>query len=272
MNAANAKWGDLVPRVLSAVALLVIGVVAVWAGGFWIHFLVSLACGLMVWELVRMLHGSDTQTAPWLAFVSAAALFFASYAPFPTVILPMLLAPSFVGFSILPVETKPLNGRRIFMGYTAMILIAGFSLIALRDDFGIIWMAWLLIVVIVTDVAGYFAGRILAGPKFWPAVSPKKTWSGTIAGWIGAAIVGVIFTQMFGGGATVVIVSVVVALASQLGDIAESAIKRHVGVKDSSTLIPGHGGLLDRFDGMLGAAQFLIIIEFFIDFPPSVAG
>jgi phosphatidate cytidylyltransferase len=150
--------------------------------------------------------------------------------------------------------------------------VAGFSLIALRDDFGIIWMAWLLIVVIVTDVAGYFAGRILGGPKFWPAVSPKKTWSGTIAGWFGAALVGAVFAGLYGGGITVVGVSVAVAFASQLGDIAESAIKRHVGVKDSSNLIPGHGGLLDRFDGMLGAALLLIIVELFLDFPPSVAG
>ena len=153
-----------------------------------------------------------------------------------------------------------------------MILIAGFSLIALRDDFGIVWMAWLLIVVIVTDVAGYFAGRMLGGPKFWPAVSPKKTWSGTVAGWIGAAVVGAIFASMYGGGLIVVVVSIAAALASQLGDIAESAIKRHVGVKDSSNLIPGHGGLLDRFDGMLGAAVLLIIINMVIGFPPSVAG
>ena len=70
----------------------------------------------------------------------------------------------------------------------------------------------------------------------------------------------------------VVLISVAVALASQLGDIAESAIKRHVGVKDSSNLIPGHGGLLDRFDGMLGAALLLIIVEFFVAFPPNTLG
>lgn len=272
MSAASSKWGDLVPRVLSAVAMLVIGFVAVWAGGFWIHALVSLACGLMVWELVRMLHGADSKIALSLSLISGAALFGASYAPFPSFILPLLIAPSFVGFSMLSSGARPFTGRRIFMSYTAMILIAGFSLIALRDDFGIVWMAWLLIVVIVTDVAGYFAGRMLGGPKFWPAVSPKKTWSGTVAGWIGAAVVGAIFASMYGGGLIVVVVSIAAALASQLGDIAESAIKRHVGVKDSSNLIPGHGGLLDRFDGMLGAAVLLIIINMVIGFPPSVAG
>jgi phosphatidate cytidylyltransferase len=271
MSDVASKWSDLVPRVLSALAMLVIGIAVVWAGGLWMHLLVSLACGLMVWELVRMLGSADAQMAMWLAFVSGGALFAASYAPYATLILPMLIAPSCVGFSMLRSGARPFTGRRIFMSYTAFILIAGFSLIALRDDFGIIWMAWLLVVVIVTDVAGYFAGRILGGPKFWPRVSPKKTWSGTVAGWIGAGFVGVVFASFFNGGPNVIYISVAVALASQLGDIAESAIKRHVGVKDSSSLIPGHGGLLDRFDGMLGAALLLIIIEFFVNFPP-VAG
>ena len=272
MSAAVSKWGDLGPRVLSAIIMLAIGVAAVWAGGLWIHLLVSTACGMMVWELTRMLAGTDGQKSLWLPLLSGAALFVASYTPIDTIILPLLLAPSLVGFSQLKSANRPFAGRRIFMFYTAVILIAGFSLIALRDDFGIIWMLWLLLVVIVTDVAGYFAGKMLGGPKFWPRVSPKKTWSGTAAGWVGAAVVGMIFAQTVGGGGMVVLISVAVALASQLGDIAESAIKRHVGVKDSSNLIPGHGGLLDRFDGMLGAALLLIIVEFFVAFPPNTLG
>ena len=271
MSDINAKWGDLGPRILSAIAMLVIGIAAVWAGGVWLHALVSIACGLMIWELVRMLDETASQKAVSLALLGGSALFVASYVPYPALVLPMLIAPSLVGCSLLKTGVEPFTGRRIFMSYTAVILIAGFSLITLRDDFGILWMAWLLIVVIVTDVAGYFAGRILGGPKFWPRVSPKKTWSGTIAGWLGAAVVGLLFSTVDGVGFTVVVVSVLVALASQLGDIAESAIKRRVGVKDSSSLVPGHGGLLDRFDGMLGAALLLIIVELLIQFP-NVAG
>jgi len=154
------------------------------------------------------------------------------------------------------------------MIYTTATLLAGFGLIALRDDFGIVWMAWLLIVVVVVDVAGYFAGRLLGGPKFWPSVSPNKTWSGTTAGWIVAAGVGVIFLAAAGGDANVIGISIACAMAAQMGDIAESAMKRRVGVKDSSNLIPGHGGLLDRFDGMLGAALLLVIVNQFIAFPP----
>ena len=178
MSAASSKWGDLAPRVISAIAMLLIGFAAVWAGGFWIHLLVPIACGLMVWELVRMLHSGADYNAVSLALLSGAALFVASYVPYPTLVLPILLAPSFVGYSLLKAGPNAKAGKRLFMIYTAVILIAGISLISLRDDFGIVWMVWLLLVVIVTDVAGYFAGRIIGGPKFWPRVSPKKTWSG----------------------------------------------------------------------------------------------
>ncbi len=115
------------------------------------------------------------------------------------------------------------------------------------------WLLWVVCVVVATDVAGYIAGRALGGPKFWPAISPKKTWSGTVAGWLAAAVMGAIFGITLGAGAGLVLLSVVLSVAGQAGDVWESWIKRRVGVKDSSNLIPGHGGVLDRFDAMLGA-------------------
>jgi phosphatidate cytidylyltransferase len=229
--------------------MVAIGVIGVWAGGFWIHALVAIAAGMMVWELVRMVDTNVPSKALWLGVVSALALFIASYAPAPVFILPLLLAPAFVGYGQVS------SGKKMVAPYIAVILCAGFGLIALRDDFGILWMTWLLIVVVGTDVAGYFAGRLLGGPKFWPAISPKKTWSGTIAGWICAALIGLLFAALFNGGPHVIWVS----------------IKRRTGVKDSSNLIPGHGGLLDRFDGLLGAALILVLIELIIIFPPAAS-
>jgi phosphatidate cytidylyltransferase len=129
------------------------------------------------------------------------------------------------------------------------------------------WLIWLVLVVVVTDIAGYFAGRIIGGPKFWPAVSPKKTWSGTIAGWVCAAIVGMVFLRFTTAGPDLPWISAALSLASQLGDIAESAIKRRMGVKDSSHLIPGHGGLLDRFDGLLGASLLMLLVALIVIVP-----
>lgn len=262
MTAAPARWADLRQRIISALAMLALGILGVWAGGVWFHLLVSVACGLMVWELARMLEAGPGMTAAWLGLASTFALFVASYSPGMTFVLPLLIAPGLAGISQLK------RYRKTYAVYSAATLLAGFSLIALRDDFGVLWMAWLLIVVVVVDVAGYFAGKAIGGPKFWPAISPKKTWSGTIAGWIGAAIVGLIFMSVTGSGAVVIAISIACAMAAQMGDIAESAIKRRVGVKDSSNLIPGHGGLLDRFDGMLGAGLLLVIVSQFIAFPP----
>ncbi len=109
---------------------------------------------------------------------------------------------------------------------------------------------------------------MLGGPKFWPRVSPKKTWSGTIAGWIGAALIGWIWAVWQDAGWETIGISVALAMMAQMGDIAESAVKRKVGVKDSSNLLPGHGGLFDRFDAMLGAALMLLVIESLSEFPP----
>ena len=130
-------------------------------------------------------------------------------------------------------------------------------------------MAWLALVVISTDILGYFAGRFIGGPKFWPKISPKKTWSGTVAGWIGAAIIGVVFVWYGRSGPELIGISVAISMASQIGDVAESALKRRMGVKDSSNIMPGHGGMFDRFDGMLGASVFLLLVEQIIDFPPA---
>ena len=118
-------------------------------------------------------------------------------------------------------------------------------------------MAWLALVVIASDIMGYFAGRFIGGPKFWPKVSPKKTWSGTIAGWIGAALVGAVLMLMGQASAEIIGISIALAIAGQFGDVAESALKRQMGVKDSSNILPGHGGMFDRFDAMLGLQFFL---------------
>ena len=148
----------------------------------------------------------------------------------------------------------------IFAAYAMAVMLAGWGLVGFRMDYGSVWLVWLLLVVIVTDIAGYFAGRLIGGPKFWPRVSPKKTWAGVIAGWIGAAVVGVIFLRFTTAGPDLPWISAALSLASQMGDVAESAIKRRMGVKDSSRLIPGHGGLLDRFDGILGAALLMLLV------------
>jgi phosphatidate cytidylyltransferase len=225
--------------------------------------MVAVICGLMIWELVRMLAPASPGIAMPLGLLAGAVTLIAVYLP-PGFALPLLLAPALVGFGQLR------SHRAIFMIFTVMVLLAGFGMTSVRDDLGFQWMLWLVLVVVATDVVGYFAGRLIGGPKFWPRVSPKKTWAGTAFGWVGAAIVGLFFMASTRAGLQLIGVSVAVSMASQMGDIAESAIKRRLGVKDSSNLIPGHGGLLDRFDGMLGASVFLLIVRPLLSVPSGV--
>ncbi|MBB3994568.1 phosphatidate cytidylyltransferase [Sulfitobacter undariae] len=260
---ANEKWSDLTARLGSAAAMVLIGAWGIWMGGHVFHILVAIICGLMVWELVGMLRPGTAQAQTLLGTATGLAMFASIYLPVGFA-LPLLLAPALAGFGYLE------RNRTIYMCFTVLILMSGFGMTQVRNEMGVSWMLWLVIVVIATDVVGYFAGRMIGGPKFWPAVSPKKTWSGTASGWVGAAIVGYFFALYSDVSMQLIGVSVAVSMASQMGDIAESAMKRKTGVKDSSNLIPGHGGLMDRFDGMLGATVFLLIVGQFIGFPPGL--
>lgn len=249
----SADWGDLRPRVLSGAVMLVIGGSAIWAGGAVFALLVVAATGAMMWELAKMTALPSQDMSLWLGALAAGmlALNLWSTSPWPLLALAM---PAVAGV-LIPRRDKP-----VFFLYALVIMATGLSLVILRQSLGLVPVLWLIAVVIASDIMGYFVGRLLGGPKFWPAVSPKKTWSGTVAGWVGAALVGICFWAA-GHDAALIWAAPVVAFAGQLGDIAESAIKRRAGVKDSSNLIPGHGGFLDRFDALAFAAILTVVLQ-----------
>lgn len=254
------RWGDLQTRVISAVVMLAFGGVEVWLGGQPFALLVVVLTGVMIWELaamVRPLHGRESI---YLGLITGFGLIAALNHPSPLAPLFLLTIPAAMLFPAV-------IGRFAFSSYAALIVISGYCLVTLRDTFGISAILWLIGVVIASDVLGYFAGRSLGGPKFWPAISPKKTWSGTVAGWLGAALVGLSFVVFAGAGWGLIILSPLVAFAGQMGDIAESWVKRRTGVKDSSRLIPGHGGVLDRFDALIGAVVAVMLLGLILPLP-----
>ena len=149
----------------------------------------------------------------------------------------------------------------------AGVLYAGAALIAptvLRVDvsFGFAAMLFLFAIVWATDIFGYFIGHWIGGPKLWPAVSPKKTWSGAIGGAIGALAASLAVARYAGAVNLLAIAALALLLSavSQAGDLFESAVKRRFGVKDASHVIPGHGGIMDRLDGFLVAAVVAALI------------
>ena len=139
--------------------------------------------------------------------------------------------------------------------YAAAAEIAS-VLVRLDQAYGLVALILILLVVWVTDIGGYFAGRGIGGPKLWPRVSPKKTWAGAIGGFAASLAVAAGFARCFGSSrktGPILLLGAVLSIVSQLGDLFESAVKRRFGVKDSSHLIPGHGGLMDRLDGFVAA-------------------
>lgn len=257
-----AEWGDLKERLTSGALMMIVGISAIVMGGVWFQMLAVFVTAVMVWECWIMIRGASPTSGMLLAAAVSSILsaqVFGGAQNYEFMVL--FLAVPIIGALILKRE------RLTFFIFALAIQVAGYGLVHFRIDFGFTWLLWLVSIVVVADIAGYFAGKSIGGPKFWPAISPKKTWSGTIGGWIGAAIVGLIFTLFTNAGLSIVLLSVVISFAGQMGDIAESALKRRQGVKDSSTLIPGHGGLFDRFDALLGASLFMLLVASVFNVP-----
>ena len=262
----RADWGDLRARVISAAVMLGIGGVEIWLGGVWFLVLVAALIGVMIWELCRLTAPDAPQMALGLGVLAAVLLGTAEVMQqVPALaVLPVLVV---LAVPVLAVLAAPRRDRAIAAAFAAALMLAGHGLFVLRAEAGMVAILWVLGVVIVSDVAGYFVGRALGGPKFWPAISPKKTWSGTVAGWLGAAALGYGFWVQGLGGAALIWLSPLVAFAGQMGDIGESWIKRRAGVKDASNLIPGHGGVMDRFDALVGAMVLVMVLRAILPLP-----
>ncbi|MBL4749822.1 MAG: phosphatidate cytidylyltransferase [Amylibacter sp.] len=248
----KSDFSDLTTRTLSAIVMLAVAGWAIWQGDTVFKVLLIIAAGLMAWEISRMHDGRKALAVSAGAIVGLCSFltFFPLGLPF-TIILGLQIL-----VALLMAETHRTSKVTVFLSIM-VIVFATTALGVFRQEQGLILTLWLLLCIVASDIGGYFAGKLFGGPKLWVRISPKKTWSGTIGGWVLAACVGTVFVYAAGQEIWLIAASVPVAIAAQSGDLAESALKRRAGIKDSSNLIPGHGGLLDRFDGVLGVC-FLV--------------
>jgi phosphatidate cytidylyltransferase len=240
--------------------ILAVALVGVWMGGLWALALGVLLLWLMLWELHRMVTGDPRSLAPAMVLMAAAgtAAVVATYAGRPDLGMLVLLA----GAVILAMVRRPnavfLGGGLIYMGGAIAALVA----FRANESDGLAVILWLVSVVVAADVGAYFAGRLFGGPRLWRRVSPGKTWSGAAGGLLAAGIAGLVCGLIAGWpSGRVLALSIGVGIASQCGDLLESALKRHFDVKDSSQLIPGHGGVMDRLDALLGGVWFCAILR-----------
>ncbi len=243
---------DLLPRVASGLVLIAVAIVLVVLGGPGFAVLLAAAGVAIAWEWGRIVRGGfDAATCVHAAAV-LAAIVFGAMGKGGAALLALGVGAVLVG--VLTVGLRPALSATgvLYAGLPAL------ALLWLRADmpYGLRAVLYLMAVVIATDTAAYFCGRLIGGPKLWPAVSPKKTWSGLLGGVAAAALTGVLFAPfvMSGGTVPLAIGGAILAVVSQAGDMAESALKRRFDVKDASGLIPGHGGVMDRADGLIAAA------------------
>jgi phosphatidate cytidylyltransferase len=257
----QGRFGDLGLRILSAAVLAALVMIDLWLGGFWVAALAALAAVLMLWELHRMATGNGRALAPALVLMAAAATaaVFVTGAAGPAWGA-LVLAAGAVAVALLA-------GRRERWWFALGLLYMGAAMAyvpVIRDDgtLGLVAIVWLILVVAAADIGAYFAGRSIGGPKLWPRVSPKKTWSGAIGGLALGVALGLVVASLAGWRLSVMAaISAGVVVASQAGDLLESSVKRHFGVKDASNLIPGHGGVMDRLDGVVGGLWFFAIYD-----------
>lgn len=257
-----AKFGDLGPRLASGLAMAAAALAVVWLGGAWLALAAAAITALMLWELRRIATGDGAALAPRMLLLGGAGALgvLAAWGLNPAAAFALVYAGAAAVFlSEVPAARGLLAAGLVYLATAMAVLLA---MRAGPDGFAV--LIWLVLVVIAADVCAYFVGRSAGGVKLWPAVSPGKTWSGALGGLAGAAVVGLAFAAAQGwslprSGA----LSIGVAVASQAGDLLESAVKRRYGVKDASRLIPGHGGLLDRLDGVLGGLWFFALYVLF---------
>lgn len=261
MAGGTKPRSNLQLRIISGVILAAAVLVLTWWGGFPFRLFAAAMAAAMFheWMTIRGENHKVHLAISRFALAAALALMLVGFAP------AFVFAGLFVAAAVAAISGLA-TGRGLWAGWG--VLYAGLpaaTLIFLRGNApeGLWTIVFLFAVVWGTDTIAYFTGRALGGPKLAPSISPGKTWSGAIGGAIGGVIASLIVAYFAWDSVNllmVAIVAILLSIASQAGDLFESAVKRRHGVKDSGNLIPGHGGVMDRVDGLVAASVLLFVL------------
>lgn len=248
---------DLRPRLAAGVVLGLLALVIAWVGGFVFVSVWWAVSAIVLWEWQRMAH-SDRLAERVAAGVLALALaaLAALHVWFPGAAVALLAGTAAVAWIAAPAARIAAGAGVLYAG----ALVVSLAFLRASPSYGLPVILWLFAVVWGTDVAAYFAGRLIGGPKLWPSVSPGKTWSGAVVGAVAGALLGLLLAGWANRVDRLFWLGLAAAVVSELGDLFESALKRHFGVKDSSHIIPGHGGVMDRLDAFIAASALAALV------------
>lgn len=263
----NRGFRNLGLRLKSAALLAPPVFAGIYFGSPWFDILIVFGGGIMVWEWASMCNGGKFNLHGWMMAAGLAAGLVALYVGSPGLSLIAIVIVAGI-VAVISAVGRQESPWRLAMG-TLMISLFCLSFIWLRamPDTGLMLVIWLVVAVWLTDAGGYFFGKLIGGPKLAPRISPNKTWAGLGGGIFLAGLWSAAAAYGFGGYAAgpAIAAAAGIAVLAQLGDLSVSAVKRRFDVKDASGLIPGHGGVLDRLDGMLltgPAVAFVLILSF----------
>ncbi|MEK9684234.1 MAG: phosphatidate cytidylyltransferase [Rhodospirillaceae bacterium] len=258
---SQKKISNLRLRILSSLILTPSVLLMIWLGSPWFEILVSTALVLMWFEWTKMALGTAYHLCLGFSLLLVLAVLLGSVELFG-----LALFITGIGSLLLYFLTRILKSVGGIANASAFLWIGGTGIsliwLYLASTLGPKLILWLFVVVWVTDIGAYCFGKLIGGPKLAPIVSPGKTWAGLIGGVSCAVFWGWLFSSASGIGTTshIVLISGFLAVSAQMGDLMISRAKRRFSVKDSGNLIPGHGGMLDRVDGLLGAAPVLSLV------------
>lgn len=247
----SRKASELPARIAAGLVMMALALGAVWAGLIWFMLFWLIALALVNWEWQGLVEGAGRG---WRVLLGNATLAISAVLASENQALRAIVI-ALIGAALAALG----RGRRAW--FSAGLLYAAAPLIAVcvlrsSEEFGARAILWLFALVWGVDVMAYFGGRLIGGPKLWPRVSPGKTWSGFFVGIVCGAAIATLLAPEGGAKLALFALGLIGGAIAQGGDLLESAIKRRFGVKDSSRLIPGHGGVMDRLDGFIAAAIF----------------
>lgn len=258
-TAAGQEGRNLLSRIVAALVMAPLAIAIAYAGGWlWTGLVTAAAIGLYVeWLAVigmRTLH---------LVVLGVLILLGVGLVDAGHITATYVFGLAALGILAVAIVSSDRRGwAAIGIAYALAASIAS-SAVRLDPAWGFTALMLVLLAVWATDIGGYFAGRLIGGPKLWPRVSPKKTWAGAIGGFVASlGVAGGFAAAGLGTAAPLLGLGAILSIASQIGDLFESAVKRRFGVKDSSHIIPGHGGLMDRLDGFVAAIVLAAIFGF----------